>query len=323
MFSDKDKYYTHCLIKDKYINSIPFLDLDIKLEDSYKKINFEEVNITSSFCTFKDELNRHLVCVTEIKFDGYYVPQIYQLEKQGEKVLIQSFEESNTETHLYYYKDVLDLNNVKDYFILCKFNSSCHILLLNKETKLFRLIKCIDNENIMLLIIPDHSLKDNIIIIHNPKIKSKSVFYNLETDNVNEVKELYTQKHTLYHPYYYYDRLSNFEYIYIIECSINKIRLIRNTHFLEVYREYKIISNSNEDQIITNANVYEIHQVKYLYCSSINSNIFIFNFENQTLFKEIKNIGMFMARLSISNILYYCYDKKNNLYKIQNFRCQF
>lgn len=305
MLSDKDKKYTHCLIKDKYINSNPLREL--KEIEVYDKNNVTYYNgYFGYFCVFKDELNRNIIAYTENINEDKYIPKIYQAEY---KELIQSYKDSYSETHLFYYKDVLDLNDIKDYLFICNFNCSCHILLLNKNTKLFELKKVIQNSNIYLKVIPNNNFKDNLIIIYASNTDSNQDMYELETDNAEKISELDKVAFKYYHSYYEYDMLNYKENAYLIECSQNRVRLFYSNKNHKKFKAFKIASS--EDIRINHAIIIDINKDKLLYCSDDSRKIHLFDFEDQILIKTIENAGSSIFRLSTSSLLCFGCDEDN------------
>lgn len=310
MLSEKDKQYCHSLIKEKYINSNPLIEQENGDVDETKNIIFENVCYYSFYCTFKDELNRNIVGFVENINKDSYVPKIYQLDN---KILIQAFKESQLNCNLFHYKDVLDLNNVKDYIFLCNYNNSFHILLLNKTTKLFEIMKVILNRSDSVKVIPYDNLLGHLLVLYDFKVKNKRSTYKLETDCIRKMPGLYKVSDTLCSAYYCNDKKNNKENIFIIECTVDRVRFLKNNEKLEVFKEFNTKKNDNFD--IMNAMVIDRNDNKLLLCSNF-FDTWIFRFDDQSLVQFMECTGCLITRLSSSKILSYISNKINDYFII-------
>lgn len=307
--SPNDKSYVHCLIKEKYINSISYCEIEEINFKSKNKSSFENVDYECYYCAFKDELNRNIVCFRVNMIDEKYIPKLYDLESHK---LIQTYDESNVECEIYYYKDVLNLNDVKDYLIISNFNNTCHILQLNKKTKFFKKMKVIQSNQIDVKVIPKYNLKENLIILYDFENNSEQHVYELDSNKVEKIAELDQVSNKFYHSYYVYDKLSSKENIYLVECSFDRVRLL----YIEdniIFKTFNIIPKENDK--IHNAIVIGKDNPNRLYCSG-SFKIFIFNYGTQKLLITIDNIGKLMARLSLTKLLSYNCHKSNKFYVI-------
>lgn len=298
-FSVKDKAYSHHLIKERYINFINLFKLPkINLNDKNMHISFKLENEKIFNCAFKDELNRNLVSFVEKSHDNKYVPKIYNLKT---KMLIQTMTESLTPCKIHNYKDVLNLNDIKDYIIISCLNNSCHVMILNKETKLFELYKEIPDNNRHVLILPNNSLLNNLIILYSGV---ECIMYELETNRIEEIAKFACSFIESYHPYYDYDINNEFQNVYIIECSLDKVCFYYSNKERALFKTFTITPKSNS--YIYKAIVVNHPNMKKLYCSSNDRKIHVFNFEDQSLLKIIDDCRKLITRISFSEIL--CHD---------------
>lgn len=268
------------------------------------KITFN--NNENKYCLFKDELNRNVICYV-IRVGSKFIPKIFELDNND---LIQSYGESRTFSEIYYYKDVLSLVDIKDYLIISNYNNTCHILILNKETKLYQLNKVIQNDNRYISVIPNDNLTSNIIIIHN-YFCVQSV-YELDTNNTSKLYELDDISAKWYYPYYTYDRKNENENSYIIECSINRVRILVPKEKDNILKEFQI-KDCHNYSYCRSAIVVEKDNKKQLYCSSSCRKIFIFDYDSLCMLKTIDNTSQYIIRLSNSEILGYDNEIKNEL----------
>lgn len=303
LLTSRDKQYVHCLIKTKYINSNPLLDIEYTNLNKLLSVDFKGLENTCRFCTFKDEYERYIVCYIEKDSDNKYFARIRKFTHTINNS-IQIYESSITKPHIFYYKDVLDLKNIKNYIIISNFNSSCHILQLNRITKLFDLKKTIQNSNELVKVVPNDNLKENLIILYdcnNPNT-TKDI-YVLETDSVEKISVLFNFSNVFYHSYYDYNRFNFIENAFIVECSIDKVRLLYSNIAHKKFKTFQ--TNFKEKSLFTNAIIIENENSKQLYCIGSNRILYIFDYFNLKLMNVIVSNGLGIARLSMTSLLIY------------------
>lgn len=330
-FINKYKDYSHYIIKSAYINMINIRNNSISSEDFYSNSNkmnsMNNINNTKkpisikqakkivsysnthckSHCMYKDELNRELLCIIE-ETNNKFVPKIYLMKK---KTLILEYINCSEYSRVHFYKNVLDLSDIKDYLIITCVKSACHVLKLDKETKFFTLFKIINNDKLFITVIPNNDFKENYIILFDHYYSAQDI-YELDTNNNDKVRELDCAGDKYYFPYYDFnmDKSINNESIYLIECSEDRVRLLLNKDIDNVVKVFNIIPK--EEEQVNNAVIVDREDFKYLYCSSDSYKIYVFDFESEKLLLTMGDICCRILKLSYNMILGYDCNQSNN-----------
>lgn len=214
---------------------------------------------------------------------------------------------------VFYYKDVLNLNNIKDYIIVSYIDTQKYYIYKLKD-KFYSLFKVVSQEDTHLVIIPCETNK-NYMFTFNKYVDSELKAYEFENENnpvlMHKIHDSYNYE--IKRKHYcsaYYEFTENTESLYLIDSYENYVKFIKNNSSLTIYRIFKIVPQENE--LISSVGVISKKDFsKHLYCCNFRSNLYIFDFDSQILLQKINLSCKFFIPLN-DNLLI-CYN--NNIRK--------
>lgn len=274
---------------------------DLNITNSTEFIVELESKYTSHslFTTFKDELGRNIIANVIIGKESKYCLELKDLNTN---ITIQSLDSSSKLfKSVYYYKDLLNKSNIKDFLLLTNIeNKHCNVYLLNLKTKLFELSKAIETNDSNIVLFPNNNFSHTNFLIYNLG-KQVSDIYCLSDDNTNKIDSF--KSNDPYSQLYSYTNV-NMRSSFIIECGFNNISIYDVLDLKEIKKSFSHDNMRTVNSVLITTN----SDKTILFCSDDN-NIYAFDYETTKIIYLLNESTHFLKFMSSKYLIGYGCNK--------------